>query len=181
MKRESNAVGWGKPGVYIKDLEAENPAWEAAPTPAENTTKLTPTKGNKQEALIEGGDPEDVKYGKNKYALEYQIRRTSKKKMPIRHEDGVVAHRYAVVVVPENASAPGPYIAESVVSVDDAFTTADGGTDLYQHDAVIPEDGGKKVRWGTYKVTKTKDSESGKETITIKANGDDFGSAETEI
>ena len=37
------------------------------------------------------------------------------------------------------------------------------------------------MRWGTYKVTKTKDSESGKETITIKASGEDFGGEETEI
>lgn len=181
MSRESNATGWGKPGIYLKDLDAEDPAWEEAPTPAENTTKLTPTKGNKQEALLEGGDPEDIKYGKNKYALEYQIRRTSKKKMPIAHEDGVVAHRYAVVVVPENTAAPGPYVPESVVSVDDAFTTADGGTDLYQHDAVVPEDKGKKVRWGTYTVTKTKGAEGGNETITIKAKGPDFGDSEVEI
>lgn len=172
-KKETNAVGWGKPGIYLKDLEAETPEWQESPTPAENTTKLTPTKGDKREALLEGGDPEDVKYNKNKYTLEYQIRRTSKKKMPIRHEDGVVAHHYAVVIVPENAAAPGPYMAESAVTVDDAFSTADGGTDLYQHDAVVPEDQGRKVRWGRYEVTKT---EGGK--ISIKAFGEDFGGNE---
>ena len=135
MSTVSNKVGWGKPGVYIKDLDVENGKWEKTPTPAENTTKLTPTKGEKKEATVEGGDPEDIKYNANKYALEYQIRRTSGRKMPISHDDGVVAHRYAIVVVPENRLAPGPYLPETAVSVDDAFTTADGGTDLYTHDA----------------------------------------------
>ncbi|MDE7440648.1 MAG: hypothetical protein K2M69_00570 [Muribaculaceae bacterium] len=169
-------VGWGKPNIYIKDLDTEGAGWEKIPTPAENTTKLTPTKGDKKEALLEGGDPEDVKYNRNKYALEYQIRRTGGKKMPIRHEDGVVANHYVVVVVPENRSAPGPYLPETAVTVDDAFTTADGGTDLYQHDAVAPADNGKKVRWGTYNVTK---GENGK--IEITASGEDFGETPVNI
>lgn len=173
---KTDKIGWGKPGIYLKNLDKDGSGWEESPTPADQTTKLTPTKGEKKEALLEGGDPEDVKYGRNKYALEYQIRRTSKKKMPIAHEDGVVEDHYAVVVVPENNTAPGPYIPNSVVSVDDAFTTADGGTDLYQHDAVKPEDGGKKVRWGQFTVTK---DETGK--IKITATGGDFGDKEVEL
>lgn len=170
-------VGWGKPDTYVKDLEAENPEWILTPPAVENSTQLTPTKGTKKEATIEGGDNEDVLYGANNYALAYQIRRTSNKEMPIRHDDGVVDHHYAVVVIPRNRTAPGPYIAESAVSVEDAFSTEEGGTDLYTHDAVLPDGEKKKVKWGTYEVTK--DEATGK--IKISAKGEDFGDGPVEI
>ena len=170
MAKEVRKVGWGKPDIYLKDLEATSPKWFKAPTPAQNTTNLTPTKGDKQEAKLEGGDNEDVLYNASNYALAYQIRRTSNKKMPISHVDGVVDHHYAVVVVPKNRTAPGPYIAESAVSVEDAFSTTEGGTDLYTHDALLPEGEERKVKWGTYAVTG--DDASGYE---ITATGDDFG------
>lgn len=48
-------IGWGKPRVFIKDLDASAPKWEELPTPVEDSTQLTTTKGDKQEAKIEGG------------------------------------------------------------------------------------------------------------------------------
>lgn len=162
-------VGWGRPDIYVKDLDAATPEWLKVPTPVENTSKLVPSKGEKLEAKIEGGDNEDVLYKANNYDLSYQIRKTSGKDMPIKHSDGVVDHRYAVVVVPQNRLAPGPYVPQSSVTVEDAFDTKEGGTDLFTHSAVKPSDDGKKVRWGTYEVTDT----NGK--ITIKASGGDFG------
>ena len=66
-------IGWGKPRVFIKDLDASAPKWEELPTPVEDSTQLTTTKGDKQEAKIEGGENEDVKYGKNTYALALNI------------------------------------------------------------------------------------------------------------
>ena len=67
-------IGWGKAGIYLCDLDVENSEWIQAPTPVENSTNLTPTKGSKQEAKLEGGENEDVRYGANNYALAYQIR-----------------------------------------------------------------------------------------------------------
>ncbi len=175
--KKPKKVGWGKPDTYIKDLEAENPEWMLTPPAVEKSTQLTPTKGEKKEAKVEGGDNEDVLYNANNYDLAYQIRRTSNKTMPIKHVDGVVDHHYAVVVVPKNRTAPGPYIAESAVSVEDNFTTDDGGTDLYTHSAILPDGEERKVKWGIFTVTK--DPETGK--ITIKASGGDFGEEEVEI
>lgn len=175
MAQQVKKVGWGKPSIFIKDLETENAGWEKVPTPVEKSTNLTPTKGEKKEAKIEGGDSEDVLYGANNYALAYQIRRTSNKKMPIKHNDGVVDHHYAAVVVPQNTKAPGCYIADSAVSVEDGFTTDDGGTDLYTHDAVLPDGEKKKVKWGQFNVTENEG------TITIKATGDDFGEDEVAL
>ena len=67
-------LGWGKPRILVKDLDATGAAWEELPTPVENSTQLATTKGDKQEAKIEGGENEDVKYGKNTYALTFNIR-----------------------------------------------------------------------------------------------------------
>lgn len=170
-------AGWGKPDVYVKNLKTADGAWAQVPTPMENTTVLTVTKGEKKEAKIEGGTNEDVLYGANSYSLAHQHRLTSGKEMPIKHVNGIVDDDYAVVVVPKNAKAgaPGLYIPESAVSVEDGFTTADGGTFLYTHDAKGGDDegGSQLVKWGEITVTK---DESGK--ITIKAKGGDFGEAE---
>lgn len=62
-------IGWGKPRIFIKDLDAVSPAWEELPTPVEDSTQLTTTKGDKKEAKIEGGENEDVKYGKTPMIL----------------------------------------------------------------------------------------------------------------
>ena len=84
-------IGWGKPRVFIKDLDASAPKWEELPTPVEDSTQLTTTKGDKQEAKIEGGENEDVKYGKNTYALALNIRAAKGRKRPVSDSDGVVA------------------------------------------------------------------------------------------
>lgn len=174
MTAKTRKAGWGKCNVYVKDLDATTPAWKKSPTPVDKSTKLVPAKGEKMEAKVEGGDNEDVMYKSNNYSLQYQIRKTSNKEMAIEHSDGVVEHRYAAVVVPQNREAPGCYIADSSVSVEDAFDTTEGGTDLFTHEAVKPSDEGKKVRWGVFTVSE----EAGN--ITIKANGGDFPN-ETEL
>lgn len=165
-------IGWGKPSIYIRDLDDAASKWQQIPTPVQNTSNLTPTKGTKQEAKMEGGENEDVRYGSNNYALAYQIRRAKKKAMPIKHIDGIVEHNYGVIVVPEDPTVPSAcYIENSAVSVEDAFSAQDGGTDLYTHDAIKPDDGSRMVKWGEITVTK---DESGVIT-SIKGKGGDFG------
>ena len=172
-------IGWGKAGIYLCDLDVENSEWIQAPTPVENSINLTPTKGSKQEAKLEGGENEDVRYGANNYALAYQIRRAKNKEMPIKHIDGIVAHNYGVIVVPADDKVPSAcYIERSVVSVEDAFSTQEGGTDLYTLDAVKPDDGSRMVKWG--QITVTKDNATGKITK-IVAKGEDFGEGEKVI
>lgn len=148
-------IGWGLPRIFIKDLDA-TPAgnWEEVPTPVENSTQLTTTKGDKQEAKLEGGANEDVRYSKNTYALSYQIRIAKGKTMPFEHVDGIVAHNYAVAVQPEDPLVPGIMIDKSVVSAEDSFTTEEGGSITYTHDALQPEEGAQ-VKWGIIKVTES--------------------------
>ena len=134
--------------VIIKDLDVSGAKWLVLATPKENSTTLTPTKGDKKEATIEGGENEDVKYGKNKYALAYTIRRNTDRKKPMKDVDGIVEHRYAVFVQPENYKVPGPKIDLSVVSLEDPFDTTDGGQLTYTHDALKPTSG-NTVKWVT--------------------------------
>lgn len=141
-------IGWGKCSIIVKDLDVQNSKWKKLPTPKDGTTKLTPTKGNKQEAPVEGGENEDVKYGKNKYGLTYSIRRNTERKKPFDDVDGVVAHHYAIFVQPENKSVPGPLLMKTVVTLEDPFDTTDGGQLTYTHDALKP-DSGKTVQWAT--------------------------------
>ncbi|MEQ2602876.1 hypothetical protein [Phocaeicola vulgatus] len=58
-------LSWGKCTIKIGKLQSSGEApssWIDIPTPVENSTKLTPTKGAKKEAKIEGGENEAVKY-----------------------------------------------------------------------------------------------------------------------
>lgn len=147
-------IGWGKPRIFIKDLDVETPAWKEVPTPVENSTKLTPTKGDKKEAALEGGENEDVRYAKSTYELAYQIRVAKNKTMPIGHEDGVVAHKYAVAVQPEDPTVQGIMIDKSTVTVEDSFSSEEGGSYTYTHDVLKP-DSGKQVKWGVITVTES--------------------------
>lgn len=141
-------IGWGKCTIIVKDLDEAGAKWKRLATPKEDSTQLTPTKGDKKEATVEGGENEDVKYGKNKYALAYTIRRNTERKKPFVDVDGVVAHRYAVFVQPENINVPGPKLDTTIVTLEDPFDTTDGGQLTYTHDALKPESG-NTVKWVT--------------------------------
>lgn len=146
------AIGWGLPRIFIKLLGSPGGQWQEVPTPVENSTQLTTTKGDKTEAKLEGGANEDVRYGKNTYALAYQIRIAKGKIMPFEHNDGIVSGEYAVAVQPEDPLVPGIMIDKSVVSAEDGFSTEEGGYITYTHDALQP-DLGNQVKWGVIKVT----------------------------
>lgn len=148
-------IGWGKPDIFIKDLDAEAPKWEKLPTPVEGSTQLATTKGDKSEAKLEGGENEDVKYGKNTYALTLNIRAAKGRKRPISDTDGVVAHNYAVALRPEDPEVQGFCFEKSAVSVEDTFTSADGGVWAYTFDALKPSEDGKQIHWGKIKVTES--------------------------
>lgn len=68
-------LSWGKCTIKIGKLQSSGEApssWIDIPTPVENSTKLTPTKGAKKEAKIEGGENEAVKYAANTYTFEFE-------------------------------------------------------------------------------------------------------------
>lgn len=144
-------LSWGKPRIFIKSLDEEAAKWIELPTPVENSTQLTPTKGDKKEAKVEGGDNEDVKYTKNNYELALQIRSAKGRKKPMVDDDGVISGHWAVMLQPEDPAAPGFSIDKATASMEDSFTSEDGGLWDYTFDALKP-DTGKKVKWGTVTV-----------------------------
>lgn len=154
-------IGWGRPTIVISKLDTsgEPTTWSEVPTPAEDTTSLTTTKGDKTEAKLEGGANEDVKYGRNTYALAYQIRVAKGKTMPFVAVDGVVDGEYAVAVQPEDPSVPGIMIKKSVVSAEDTYSTAEGGAIVYTHDALQPNEG-SQVEWGVVNIQRDSDGKT---------------------
>lgn len=147
-------LGWGKCRVIVKDLDADSATFEEFPTPVEGSTQLTVTKGDKKEAKIEGGENEDVRYTKNSYALACSIRAAKGRTQPIADSDGVVAHKYTVFVVPEDPACNGFQIQKATVSLEDGFSTEEGGMWNYTFDALKPT-AGQMVKWGVVTVTES--------------------------
>lgn len=136
------ALSWGKPRIFVAPIEdGVERTWLEVKTPVENTTKLTTTKGDKKEAKVEGGEVECVKYNRNTYALEFEIRVGLENDgtvtaLPFVDEDGIIQTTYAVKVQPENPDVPGLYIKNSVVSLEDSWDAENGKINKYTCDVV---------------------------------------------
>lgn len=141
-------LSWGKCRIFLgkRGTSDEEPSsWIEVPTPVENSTTLTPTKGTKTEAKIEGGDNEAVRYAKNTYALVFQIRGAKDREKPVEDDDGVIEGEYSVKVMPEDPTAPGITIKKSTLSMSPSFSTADGIIWEYTADALKPDEGNSVV------------------------------------
>ena len=138
-------LSWGKPTIEFGKCGANGAApttWtKLAYDPVESSTKLTPTKGEKKEAKVEGGENEAVKYAKSTYTFEFEIRAAKGRTKPIEDEDGVVADEYAFRLTPENPECEGFLIERSAVSVEDTFDTAEGKKWKYTADVLKPAKG----------------------------------------
>lgn len=138
-------LSWGKPTIEFGKCGADGAAptaWTKLPCdPVENSTKLTPTKGEKKEAKVEGGEIEAVKYAKNTFVFEFEIRAALGRSKPIEDKDGIVQDEYAFRLTPENAECEGILIDRSVVSVEETFDTAEGKKWKYTADVLKPASG----------------------------------------
>lgn len=148
-------LSWGKPRVFYKDLDDSSAKWQEFPTPVDGSTELSTTKGDKKEAKIEGGEYEDVKYLKNTYAVSFNIRAAKGRKRPIADKDGVVAHNFAFALQPEDTDAQGFCFQKAAVSVEDTFTTDEGGIWAYTFDALKASADKTQINWGKIIVTET--------------------------
>lgn len=138
-------LSWGKPKIEFGKcgINGANPSvWTVLPyDPVENSTKLTPTKGEKKEAKVEGGENEAVKYAKNTYAFEFEVRSALGRSKPIEDSDGVIEGEYAFRITPEDAACEGILIDRSVVSMEETFDTAEGKKWKYTVDVLKPTTG----------------------------------------
>ena len=150
-------LSWGQPKIYYKATTEST--WKLAPTPVEDSTELTTEKGDKTEAKIEGGANEDVRYGKNTYALSFTIRATKGREKLMDDVDGIINGTYSIALVPEDATIEGFIIEKASVSIEDAWTAADGATWAYTFDALQPDDIEKtQVQRGVINVTGSGDA-----------------------
>lgn len=146
----SKVLSWGKCRLATKKKDGAK--WYEWTTPVENSTGVDPTKGEKKEAKIEGGENEAVKYAKTTYVLNTSIRLGAGDKKPVKDADGVVEGEYSVIVIPENITAPGLYIENATISLEDDFTTDVGVILNYAFDALAATFG-DQLKVGTFTMT----------------------------
>lgn len=141
-------ASWGKPTILVVDLDATPFKWQKQYTPADGSTNLSTTQGDKAELLAEGGGVEDTKYTRSKYALQYIVHALKGRKKPIKDNDGVVKHNYGLILQPEDPACSGLLIQLSNVNVQNTFTAAEGKGWQFTHDALLLEDGTNQVKDG---------------------------------
>ncbi len=157
-------ISWGKPTIkYVAYTNGTiGSGAKQFPTPADGTTQLTSEKGDKMEALIEGGEPEAVKYKRGKYSLEFQVRlgqgrigNDGKVKETLTNdtgtgliegEDGKVDGEWTVQLVAEDTGAPGFTMPRAVCSYTDNYSAADGIIRTYTFDSLKPTTG-NQIKW----------------------------------
>lgn len=145
----AEVLAWGKPTIKVKKLGSGGTptgGWLTVPTPVKDSTKLIPTKGEKKEAKVEGGDNEAVKYASNNYALEFSVRSVDGREDWVADVDGLVAGEYMVALQPENAKMKGVQLDRCVISVEEEFTSEEGFIKKYTCDALVPPSGAKCKR-----------------------------------
>ena len=82
-----------------------------------------------------------MKYARNTYAFEFEVRAAKDRVKPIADADGVVEGEYAFRLTPEDATCEGILIERSVVSLEESYDTAEGKKWKYTVDVLKPASG----------------------------------------
>ncbi len=138
-------LSWGKPKVeicaFVAGVMPTTPVWTSITPIKQDTTKLTTSKGAKQEAKEEGGGLVDVRFDKNGYSLELEIFVKKGATKPISDADGVIAEHYAVRLTPEDVTLEGFILDKTSVQVEETFTSKEGKTLKYTFEGLVPATG----------------------------------------
>ncbi|MEI6752348.1 MAG: hypothetical protein WCK78_04200 [Paludibacter sp.] len=136
---------WGKPKLEIwKVVQGSTPTpvdWLLFPDAKQDSAKLSAGKGTKLEAIIEGGEPIDVLYRKNKFTFECEIWVQKGQSKPIEEDDGVTDGFYSLRLTPEDSSLEGWQLDKTKVSVETTWTSKDGTLLKYTFEALEPTSG----------------------------------------
>lgn len=136
-------LSWGKPKLEIAPSTGGAPGtvFTALPTPKEDSSQLTTTKGDKVEAKEEGGAVVDAKYKANSYEFVCDLFVKKGETRPIVDVDGIISNDYTLRLTPEDDTTEGWIMDVATVSVEDSWTSADGGTIRYTFTAKKPATG----------------------------------------
>lgn len=140
-----SVLSWGKPKVevapYVNGALPSTPTWSQLSEIKEGTCQLETELGDKNEALEEGGGVVDVRYGASKYTLTLSLFIKKGLSKPIADADGVVTNNYAVRLTPEDTAAHGFILSKCAVSLQETWSSADGGLWVYTFSALKPASG----------------------------------------
>jgi len=138
-------LSWGKPKIevaaFVDGALPSTPTWEELEEIKEGTAQLETEQGDKVEALEEGGGVVDVRFGASKYTFTFSLFMKKGDTKPIEDVDGVVSTNYALRLTPEDSAALGFMLPKCAVSVQETWTSADGGLWTYTFSALKPESG----------------------------------------
>lgn len=145
----AQSLSWGKCTIWISKLSDAGVAttWTKIPTPVEGSTTLSTSKGDKKEAKVEGGLYEGIKYNKNTYSLEFEIRAVKGRDKIAEDVDGVIDGEYKLLLQPEDSAVEGIQIDRGILSMEPSYTTEDGTKWKYTMDALIPSDESNSVKF----------------------------------
>lgn len=150
-------LSWGKCKVKLTPIEGTGATEQehVFTDIVEDSTSLETTQGDKQEATIEGGEIEAVRYKANSYELGFQVRLKSDQiEPPIDGDEGVVAGEWTAKVEPEASGAPMCTINRAAVNVQVSFSAAEGFMATYTVSSLRPKDGkGKQITMAAYTPT----------------------------
>lgn len=134
-----SVTSWGKCSIFIQPVGSAKNEWDKLDTPKEDSTQVTPTKGDTMKQTEEGGGTVDRKTKKSTYEAAYQLFIKKGVSQPFKTIDGVVEGNYRLAIQPEDPELPGVYMGNTTVGAEEAFTTADGALITYTHSALIPD------------------------------------------
>lgn len=144
-------LSWGKPTVefaaYVNGELPSTPTWTAVAEIKQGTATLETEQGDKLEALDEGGDVVDVRFGKSKYTFTFSLFMKKGDSKPIEDTDGVVTNNYALRLTPEDEDAMGFMLPKCNVSVQETWTSEEGGLWTYTFSAIKPDSGNTLQRY----------------------------------
>lgn len=134
-----SVTSWGKCSIFIQKVGTKKNEWDKLDTPKEDSTQITPTKGDTMTQTEEGGGTVDRKTKKSTYEAAYQLFYKKAVAQPFQTIDGVIEGNYRLAIQPEDPELPGVYMGNTTVGAEESYTTADGALITYTHSALIPD------------------------------------------
>lgn len=150
-------LSWGKPKVeiapYVNGELPVTPTWTALPEIKQGTATLETEQGDKTEALDEAGDVVDVRFAKSKYTFSCSLYIKKNDTKPIEDSDGIITTNYAMRLTPEDSAAMGFMFPKTNVSVQETWSSEEGGLWVYTFSAIKPESGSTLQRYSVAAVS----------------------------
>jgi len=143
-----SVLTWGKPTIEVAPFVDGSPGtdWITFPTIKKGTANLTATKGEETEALGEGDELVDTRIAPNKYLFVCDVFVKNGEERPVEDVDGVIAGYYSWRLTPEDDTLEGHQMEKCKMSVQEAWTSAEGTMLHYEVKGMSPDDGSRTLK-----------------------------------